>query len=318
MEWYEIVLLISGIVAGIALLAVLLALVCFLKVFYSPKRKLLKEDEFHFPPGKVYEPFHEEMLAWMRDLRTRPHENVSITSFDGLTLRGKYYEYAPDAPVELLFHGYQGNAERDLSAAVERCAALGRSAILINQRGSGDSDGSVITFGVLERKDCLAWIDFATQKFGKDRKLFIGGVSMGAATVTMAAGEDLPDNVVCVMADCGYSSAKEIIKKVVREMHLPASLVYPFIRLGARLFGKFDLEETSPIESIKRAKKPLILLHGDDDDFVPFSMSADVFEVCPTPKKLVPIKGAGHGLAYPKDKEGYVAALREFQEECGF
>ena len=318
MEWYEIVLLISGIVVGIALLAVLLALICFLKVFYSPKRKPLGEDEYHFPPGKVYEPYYEELLAWMRDLRTRPHEDVSIASFDGLTLRGKYYEYAPDAPVELLFHGYQGYAERDLSAAVERCAALGRSALLIDQRGSGSSDGSVITFGILERKDCLAWIDFATQKFGKERKLFIGGVSMGAATVMMAAGEELPENVVCVMADCGYSSAKKIIKKVVREMHLPADMVYPFIRLGAKLFGKFDLEETSPIEAVKRAKKPLILLHGDEDDFVPFSMSEEVFAVCPTPKKLARIAGAGHGLAYPKDKDGYVNALREFQEECGF
>ncbi len=318
MEWYEIILLISGILAGIVLLLLLFAWICFLIVFYSPKRKPLKEGEFDFPPGKVYEPYYEEMLAWMKDLRARPHEDVSITSFDGLTLRGKYYEYAPDAPVELLFHGYQGHAERDLSAAVERCAALGRSALLIDQRGSGTSDGKVITFGILERKDCLAWVDFATKKFGKDKKLFIGGVSMGAATVMMAAGEELPDNVVCVMADCGYSSAKEIIKKVVREMRLPADLVYPFIRLGAKLFGKFNLEETSPIEAIQRAKKPLILLHGDEDDFVPFQMSADVFAVCPTQKKLVPIQGAGHGLAYPKDKDGYVNALREFQEECGF
>jgi dipeptidyl aminopeptidase/acylaminoacyl peptidase len=318
MEWYEIVLLIAGILAGLAVIGLLFAWICFLIVFYSPKRKPLKEDKFDFPPGKVYEPYYGEMLAWMKDLRTRPHEDVSITSFDGLTLRGKYYEYAPDAPVELLFHGYQGHAERDLSAAVERCAALGRSALLINQRGSGDSDGNLITFGILERKDCLSWIDFAVQKFGKERKLFIGGVSMGAATVMMAAGEELPDSVVCVMADCGFSSPKEIIKKVVREMHLPAGIVYPFIRLGAKLFGRFDLEETSPIEAIKRAKKPLILLHGDEDDFVPCAMSEEIFAVCPTKKKLALIKGAGHGLAYPKDKDGYVAALRDFQEECGF
>ena len=318
MEWHEIVLLISGIAAGVALLGLLFAFICFRIVFYSPKRKALKADEYTFPPGTVYEPYYEEMLAWMQDLRARPHEDVSITSFDGLTLRGKYYEYAPDAPVELLFHGYQGYAERDLSGAVERCAALGRSALLIDQRGSGASDGNVITFGVLEHKDCLAWIDFATQKFGKEKKLIIGGISMGAATVMMAAGETLPDNVVCIMADCGYSSQKEIIKKVVREMRLPADVVYPFIRLGAKLFGKFDLEETTPIEAIKRATKPLILLHGDEDDFVPYSMSADVFAVCPTQKKLVPIRGAGHGLAFPKDKEGYVGALRDFQEECGF
>ena len=318
MFWYEIVFLILGILAGIILLVLLIALLCFFKVFYSPARKPLGAEEFRFPPGKVYQPYHEEMLAWMRDLRTRPHEDVSITSFDGLTLRGKYYEYSPDAPVELLFHGYKGCAERDLSGAVERCFTLGRSALLIDQRASGDSDGHVITFGILERKDCLAWINFAIQKFGNEKKLIIGGVSMGAATVMMASGECLPKNVVCVMADCGYSSPKAIIKKVVREMHLPADMVYPFIRLGGKIFGGFDLEETSPIEAVQASRTPIVLLHGDTDDFVPYSMSEDVYAVCPTPKKLVKIEGAGHGLAFPKDKATYVAALREFQEECGF
>jgi pimeloyl-ACP methyl ester carboxylesterase len=235
-----------------------------------------------------------------------------------LTLRGIYYEYSPEAPVELLFHGYQGTAERDLAAGVERCFALGRSVILIDQRGAGKSDGHVVSFGIKERKDCLTWIEFALQKFEKDKKLIIGGISMGAATVMLASGENLPENVVCVMADCGYSSAKEIIKKVVREMHLPADLVYPFIKLGAKIFGGFDLDETTPLEAVQRSKTPLILIHGDADDFVPYQMSADIFEVCPTQKRLVKIKGAGHGLAYPVDSESYVNALREFQEECGF
>ena len=79
---------------------------------------------------------------------------------------------------------------------------------------------------------------------------------MGAATVMMAAGEDLPKNVQHVLADCGYSSAKEIIKKIIAEMHLPPSLVYPFVWLGARIFGGFNLEQTSPMEGVKNAKVP--------------------------------------------------------------
>jgi len=318
MLWCDILGLVVGILVGIAALVLLIALLCFLKVFYQPKRKKLKDGEFRFPPGKVYEPYHEKMQAWMQSLRTMPHEELSVTSFDGLTLRGKYYEYAPDSPVELLFHGYQGCAERDLSAAVERCAALGRSAVLIDQRGSGESDGHVVTFGIKERWDCLTWIDFATQKFGKERKLMIGGVSMGGATVLLASGENLPDNVKCVMSDCGYSSAKEIIKKVVREMRLPVGVVYPFIKLGAKIFGRFNLDETTPLEAVKNSRTPIILLHGDADDYVPFQMSADVYEACPGKRKLVTIEGAGHGLAYPKNPQKYVEGLRQFQEECGF
>ena len=318
MEWYEIVGLLIGIAAGVGFVTIFMALFCFLKVFYSPKRKPLKDNEFNYPPGKEYEPFYEQMTVWMKDIRSRPQEAVSVTSFDGLTLRGVYYEYSPDSPVELLFHGYQGTAERDLSGGVERCFALGRSVVLIDHRGSGKSDGHVLTFGAKERKDCLTWIDFATQKFGKERPLIIGGISMGAATVLLAAGEELPENVVCVMADCGYSSAEEIIKKVVREMRLPADMVYPFIKLGAKLFGKFNIDEASPIEAVKHSKTPIVFLHGDADTYVPYEMSARMYEACASKKKLVPIHGAGHGLAFPVDKQAYIQGLKDFQDECGF
>ena len=134
----------------------------------------------------------------------------------------------------------------------------------------------------------------------------------------MAAGEELPKNVVCVMADCGYTSAKEIISKVMVEMHLPPKLLYPFIRLGAKWFGRFDLDETSPMEAVQRSKTPIIFIHGDTDDFVPCDMSRDLYAACVSEKKLAVIHGAGHGLAYPVDKEGYLDALRQFEAECDF
>ena len=255
------------------------------------------------------------MVAWMKETREMPHEKVSVSSFDGLTLRGRYYEYQKGAPVEMLFHGYQGNSERDLCGGVQRCFSLGRNALLIDQRGSGESDGHVISFGINERKDCLKWIEFAIEKFGKDVKIMLGGVSMGAATVLMTAGETLPENVVCALGDCGYSSAKEIIQKIVKEMHLPPKLVYPFIKLGSRLFGHFDLDETSPVKAMETCKIPVLLLHGDEDAFVPFEMSQKIYDACTAPKRLITIKGAGHGLAYPKDKAGYIAALKEFEKE---
>ena len=143
----------------------------------------------------------------------------------------------------------------------------------------------------------------------------LGGVSMGASTVLMAAGEDLPDNVVCVLGDCGYSSQKDIIKKVVKEMRLPPALVYPFIKLGARLFGHFNLEETTPLKAMETCKIPVLLLHGDNDLFVPLEMSQQLYDACSTPKRLVVVKGAGHGLAYPKDQAGYISALKEFEKE---
>ncbi|MBR2621797.1 MAG: alpha/beta hydrolase [Clostridia bacterium] len=311
-------IIVSIILAALIVLILLAALVCFIMVFYSGKRKALGPDEYEIPPGKIYEVFREDMVNWTKQIRTMPHEDIEIQSYDGLTLRGTYYEYAPDATVELLFHGYRGNAERDLCGGIERCFALGRSAIIIDQRAGGKSDGHIITFGIRERYDCLSWIRYATERFGKDRKIVIGGVSMGAATVMLAAGENLPENVVCVMADCGYTSAKDIIKKVVKDLKLPLFPIYPLIRLGGRLYGGFDVEETSPMEAVQKARVPIVFIHGDTDNFVPYDMSVKLHEACVSQKKMVTIKGAGHGLAFPVDRAGYVQGLREFEEECGF
>lgn len=316
---YDWIWILLGALGGVALILLLTALICFFRVFYSPKRKPLGPDEYDIPPGKIYEPFREGMIGWMKDIRTMPHEDVEVTSFDGLTLRGRYYECRKGAPMEILFHGYQGNSERDLCGGVRRCFALGRNALIVDQRACGRSDGHVITFGINERRDCLSWVNFAVEHFGKDVKIGITGISMGAATVMMAAAEEtLPENVIFALADCGYSSAREIIQKIMREMRLPVWLLYPFVRLGARLFGRFDLEETSPMEAVKKSRVPIIFFHGDTDDFVPCDMSRALFEACTAKKRLVIVPGAGHGLAFPMDQENYLNELRIFQNECEF
>lgn len=313
MEWLWLCV---GAALLIAFLVLLTAFICFMRVFYFKSRRELKDDEYEIPKGAIYEVYREDMINWVKAARKTPHEDIEIESYDGLKLRGRYYEYEVGAPIELMFHGYEGNSERDLSGGIERCFALGRSALLIDQRAGGRSDGHVTTFGIKERKDCKRWVEYAVERFGKNVRLGITGVSMGAATVIMATQEDLPDNVKFVLADCGYSSAKGILMKVIGEMKLPAKIVYPFVKLGARIYGGFDLEETSPIEAVKTCRIPIIFVHGDKDDFVPFEMSKEMYDACPLEKKrLIKIPNAGHGLAYPVAREEYVEALRETAAE---
>ena len=299
-----------------ALLVLLVSLGAFLVTFYAPRRKNLAADEYSIPPGKVYEPHRDTMVSWMKETRALPHEVFSIRSHDGLKLCGKYYEFAPGAPIELMFHGYRGSADRDLCGGVQRCFALGHSAFIVDQRTSGNSEGRVITFGIKERWDCVAWTEFMVEHFGPDVRIILCGISMGAATVMMAAGEKLPPNVVGVLADCGYTSARDIIRKVIRQLHLPRCL-YPFVKLGARIYGGFDLEETTPSEALKKCRVPVIFFHGDTDDFVPCEMSRMNFEQCAAPKKLVTVPLAGHGLSYLIDRDGYLAALEEFAAVWG-
>lgn len=306
-----------GLVIFLLLLTLLAAYICFRMVFYEPRKKKLSPEEISFPEGEIYEPYHPLMEKWILEARSYPHKDFYIQSHDGLRLHAKYFEYAPGAVTEIMFHGYRGSAERDLSGGIQRCFALGRNVLLVDQRTSCGSEGHVISFGINEHRDCLAWIDFAVKHFGPDVKLVLTGISMGASTVLMAAGKELPKNVVGVLADCGFSSAKEIICKCAKDQHYPVKLIYPFIKLGAKLFGHFDLEEYSPLEAMKTCKVPVIFFHGEDDDFVPCYMSRDIFELCPTPKKLVTVPGAGHGLVYLVDNEKYFQSVVDFFSENG-
>lgn len=301
-----------GVLAVLAAGALGLSYYCYRTAFYVPDRPPRDQDDYPLPQGSIYEPHHARMTQWIRELRAMPQEDVSITSFDGLTLRGKYFEYAPGAPIELMFHGYRGSAERDMCGGVQRCFALGRSALLVCQRGSEGSEGNVISFGINERRDCHTWINYMIERFGPDVKIILTGISMGAATVMMAAGDPLPPNVVGVLADCGYSSPKAIIQKVIGQMGLPAKAAYPFVRLGARLFGHFDLEETSPVEAMARCKLPVIFIHGEADDFVPAYMSQENYDACAGPRKLVLVPDAGHGLSCLVAPEYYLQQLQAF------
>ncbi len=302
--------IVLGVAAALVLIVLLIAYICYLKAFHVSRRK--EAAGIEMPTGDIYGPFLEKIEKWAAHTKTLPCEEMEITSFDGLRLRGKYYEYAPGAPIELMFHGYRGTAERDLAGGVQRCFKLGRSALIVDQRCSGGSQGHVITFGILEHRDCLSWLDFMIKHFGPDVKIMLCGISMGAATVLMASGTPLPENVFGVLADCGYSSPKAIIQEVIRQMGLPPKLAYPFVKLGARLFGGFDLEECAPEEAVKHCKVPVIFFHGEADDYVPCEMSRINYEACASRKKLVTIPEAGHGLSYPVAPEYYLDSLREF------
>ena len=308
MLWFYILL-------GLLVLVALAAFVCFFMTYYSATRTEEKMAADRYPPGKVYEPYHPAMQKWAEKMDAMEFIPMEVRTPDKLTLRGRLYTLTPDAPVEILFHGYRGYVERDMSGAVERCFAVGHSALLVDQRASGHSDGHIITFGVKESEDVALWIDAVAQRLGADHPVYIGGVSMGATTVLLAAGRGLPPQVKGVLADCGYTRAETIIKKVIRQLKMPAGLVYPFVRLGAILYGGFDPNRADAVAASAQIRVPVIFFHGDTDDFVPYEMSWENYNACTAHKQMVTIPGAGHGLCYPADPDGYVAAVKAFYAE---
>lgn len=139
------------------------------------------------------------------------------------------------------------------------------------------------------------------------------GMSMGAATVLMAADLELPENVVGIVADCGYSSPSAIIKQVLQKRHYPLFPTYALLRLGGRLFGGFDIEEASAAEAMENCHIPVLLIHGEDDRFVPCAMGRENFEHCrSSEKEILTVPGAGHGMSYMADKEAYLSTVSAF------
>lgn len=253
--------------------------------------------------------------AVIADFLEVPYEAVSITSHDGLKLTGRYYHIADGAPLEIQCHGYKGNALRDFSGAWQIAKAAGHNVLLINQRCHGGSEGKTITFGILERQDVLGWINYANHRFG-NVPILLSGVSMGAATVLMVSGMELPENVKGILADCPYDAPSNIIKKVLgQDMGMPVKVVYPLIRMGGMLYGKFNLGADSPVEAVKKATVPILLIHGDDDRFVPYPMSCRIHAAAPETVEFHTIHGAGHALNYATDPEEYTHIVNSFYEK---
>lgn len=244
-----------------------------------------------------------------------PFERISILSKDGLRLAARYYEGEVGAPVVLFFHGYRSNAIHDGCGLHFIARQRGYHVFLCDQRSHGESLGRALSFGVLEREDARLWAEYAAKRFD-GAPIFLSGISMGASTVLMAASLPLPKTVVGVMADCPYSSPREIIMKVCKDMRLPPRLVYPAIRLGAKLFGGFDPDAADVVSSVAMQTPPLLIVHGLADTFVPSEMSERIAAAASGEHRLVLVEGAEHGKSYTVAPELYAQILTEFVDGC--
>jgi len=292
-------------------LVMIAAYVCYRLAFSVPKQS--RESLFLMPDTEQYTPYAALTSQMIRDALAIPYEPVSITSYDGLPLYGKCYLASPEAPWLIMFHGYRSGAERDFSGGLPFGIESGFNVLLVDQRAHGKSDGRCLTFGIKERRDCLSWIEYVRSRTEDTAKIVLYGMSMGAATVLMSTALKLPQNVVGIVADCGYTSPSAIIKKVLRDRHLPLFPTYALLRLGGRLYGGFDLEAASAVSAMEQCDIPILFIHGEDDRFVPCDMGRENYSHCRSPEKeLLTISNAGHGMSYIVDKNKYLHAVSSF------
>ena len=269
----------------------------------------------HLPRGEQYDPWREEMLRLIEELLQLPQERVYIQSKDGLRLAGDYFAGQPGRPLHICCHGYRGMGVRDFCGGAQTLLSRGDGVLLIHQRAQGDSQGHTMTFGIKERDDVLRWAQYCADRF-PGTPLFLHGISMGAATVLMAAALPLPQAVKGILADCPYDLPRDIIVLTATRAGFPGRVLWPFLRLGAFLFGGFRFGTLCCHEAVKQTPVPILILHGEDDRFVPAYMSEPMAAANPARVTRFTFPGAGHGMSYLVDTPRYRAITQAFIDSC--
>lgn len=244
----------------------------------------------------------DEIRAWneyaanAREWYAGNSESAELTASDGALRRGRMVKREGHL-YALSFHGYTGSAS-DMAPYAKAFYDLGFSVLTPDALAHGDSEGKYIGMGWLERPDVLDWIGSIVSA-DPEAQIVLHGVSMGGATVMMAAGEDLPENVKCIVEDCGYSSVWDEFRLQLKNVfHMPAFPLLYAATLMSKLRAGYSFGEASSVEQLKRASVPILFIHGEADTFVPFEMLDTVFEACASAvKEKLPVPNAAHGAA---------------------
>lgn len=263
------------------------------------------------------DPYETEVAQAEEEFRKIPYEPVTLVSQDGKKLKGRFYKGKEgNRDVFLAVHGCRSRGTKEFCFLHKYYLKAGVSFLVIDLRSHGESEGEYMTYGVKESEDLVLWLSWLLGKCGEDCRIFMHGVSMGAATVLMTAGKRLPDQVAGVVADCGYTSAwDEFAYQLKTSFRLPEKPILPLTNRISKRKADFDIRKASPKEACKHSEIPHLFIHGDADDYVPFYMMDEMFEVCTAPKEKVVVPGAVHARAYHTNVELYEKSLDEFREK---
>ena len=243
------------------------------------------------------------------------HEETYMIARDGVCLHGIVFDNGSDNWI-LAVHGYDSDL-RAMAGNARRFIEAGYSVFLPDMRSFGMSGDTHTTMGYLEKYDVSDWINKLMSEY-KVKSIVLYGISMGAATVMLTAGETLPDTVKAVVEDCGYSSVREEYEyQMKRLVHLPPYPILWICDLITRYKKGWSLlNDCNCVNAVKRTQVPVLFIHGASDTFVPFYMQDKLYNACgrPDKEKLV-IPGADHAEAEKKDPELYWKTVLAFIEK---
>ena len=287
------------------------------KLFKSviPRQREVRVDIKEMADEVKWEEY-KKMISSSRDwLLDQPLESVSIYANDGIKLKGHYLACNdPGKRVVLCLHGYTSNGLGNFCAMAKYYLKNNFDLLIVDLRAHGESEGDYVGFGILDRFDCMNWIEYITDRFGDGTDILLYGVSMGATTALMTLGfRNLPISVKGAVADCAFTSPYDVFAHILkRDYHLKP---FPVMNISEELTYKkagYRFKDYSTLTALKETDRPVLLIHGSDDKFVPVWMTDRNYEACNSPVTKLFVDGAGHGASYYENTELYENALTDF------
>lgn len=259
----------------------------------------------------------EECIKWVNDYGYEKHY---IINKDGNKLVGYHMKPKKSSNVFVFAsHGYRSDGIGEWCYfAKYYVEQLGFNLFFVDHQAAGESEGNKIGFGSFEARDCLQWFRYLNETFGSDIEIMLHGMSMGSATVMIVCGsEDLPSNVKFAVADCGYTSAFDEFSYKMENLNIPSKPLVPIINKINKIRSGYDFDkDTNALQGVKKAKLPMLFIHGSGDKFVPTYMGYLLYENCASEHKdILIVKGADHAESYNTDKDSYEGKIAEFCTE---
>jgi fermentation-respiration switch protein FrsA (DUF1100 family) len=217
--------------------------------------------------------------------------DVFLETSDGKVIHGWIFPVSQEAPVILFCHGNAGNISHRLDY-VQLLTRMGLNVFIFDYRGYGRSSGKPSEKGLYIDALC-AYDHLVNEEKIKPENIVLLGRSLGAAAaIEVATGVDVRSLIV----ESGFLS----VRHMARCMGI-FSLISPFLPASY-----------NNIEKIKTIPVPKLVIHGDNDEIIPFSMGKRLFEAAGGPKYFYPVEGAGHNDTYLVGGRGYINILEEF------
>lgn len=247
-------------------------------------------------------------LAQMQKL---PHEDWSITSCDGLTLRALYYPCEGSRKTVIWVHGYTSHAERESAFPSLFYRSLGFNVLIPYLRAHGPSQGRYISFGPMERLDMMGWVDMVNARY-PDGQIMIHGLSMGGGIVLDLATVEM-QNVKCLVSDAPSVSIEGLFRYVASDMFKengPKVAECAMARFQKEFIA--DPRDFDRVTNIKEGLYPLLLSAGSNEAMD--EILSQIKQNNPQETTIVILPGCNHGNGMYKQREMYQGAIRKFIE----